>query len=81
MIRWIFTIAITLALMRFACPLLLAQQADRPLTNADVIRMVKDGIPESSILESIRSRPGAFDFLTPGSPPCFRHAGKVVPMK
>ncbi len=43
-----------------------AQQAARPLTNNDVIRMVQDGVPESVIVSSIKSRPSNFDLSADG---------------
>jgi hypothetical protein len=42
-------------------PALGAQQAPRPLTNDDVVRLVKDGVPESVIVSSIQSRTSNFD--------------------
>ena len=38
-----------------------AQEAQRPLTNTDVINMVKSKLPESVIVQAIQSRPGKFD--------------------
>jgi hypothetical protein len=43
-----------------------AQKADRPLTNADVINMVKSNLPESVIVSAIQSHPGKFDTSTSG---------------
>ncbi len=43
-----------------------AQKADRPLTNADVINMVKTQLPESVIVGAIQSHPGKFDTSTSG---------------
>ena len=43
-----------------------AQQADRPLTNADVINMVKSKLPESVIVGAIQSHPGKFDTSASG---------------
>jgi len=42
----------------------LAQQ--QPLTNADVIKMVKGGLPESVVVSSIRSSPSKFDISPDG---------------
>jgi len=43
-----------------AATLLPAQQAKKPLTNDDVIQMVKSGLPESVVVSAIQSRPGKF---------------------
>jgi len=37
-----------------------------PLTNADVIKMVKGGVPESAIISSIQSSPAKFDLSAAG---------------
>src|SRR6476646_8628177 len=37
------------------------QKPDRPLTNADLINMVKSQLPESVIVNAIQSHPGKFD--------------------
>jgi hypothetical protein len=57
-------------------PLLLAQQPKRPVTNADVIRMLHDNIPEPTILDSIRNRPGAFDLSDAGRTTLFAAGGR-----
>lgn len=43
------------------CPVVFAQQVAKPLTNADVIKMVKGGLPESVVIGSIQSQPGKYD--------------------
>ena len=43
-----------------------AQQSQKPLTNADVIKMVKAGVPESVIVSSIQSSPGKYDVSPDG---------------
>jgi hypothetical protein len=43
------------------CPLLMGQQAPAPLTNRDIVKMVKGGVPESVIISSIQSSPSNFD--------------------
>lgn len=58
--------AIGLGLSLLLGPFLIAQQADRPLTNADVINMVKSKLPESVIVGAIQSHPGKFDTSTGG---------------
>ena len=45
-------------------PLLASQQAQKPLTNDDVITMVKSGMPESVVVSAIQSRPGKFSTST-----------------
>jgi hypothetical protein len=42
-----------------------AQQTPNPLTNDDVITMVKSGMPESVVVSAIQSRPGKFSVSTP----------------
>ena len=42
-------------------PTLPAQGTQKPLTNADVIKMVKAGVPESVVVSSIKSSPTRFD--------------------
>lgn len=44
----------------------LRAQTPQPLTNADVIKMVKGGLPESVIVSSIQSRPAKFDVSPDG---------------
>lgn len=55
-------------IMRILGPLALAAvalaQSQKPLTNADVTRMVKSKLPESVIVEAIRSHGGKFDTST-----------------
>ncbi len=43
-----------------------AQSADRPLTNVDVINMVKSKLPESVIIGAVQSHAGKFDTSTNG---------------
>lgn len=40
---------------------LLSQQTPKPLTNLDVIKMVKGGLPESVVVSTIKSGPAKFD--------------------
>ena len=40
---------------------LLSQQTHKPLTNLDVIKMVKGGLPESVVVSTIKSGPAKFD--------------------
>ncbi|SRR6266851_2131542 len=46
--------------------ILSAQQIPKPLTNADVIKMVKGGLPESVIISSIQSHQGNFNISPDG---------------
>ena len=59
-------LAMLLALSLLTFPLVFAQQTDRPLTDADVINMVKNKLPESVIVGAIQSHPGTFDTSTSG---------------
>jgi hypothetical protein len=45
-------------------PVLVSQQAPKPLTNDDVITMVKSGMPESVVVSAIQSRAGKFSTST-----------------
>jgi hypothetical protein len=58
-IRNIVTVS-TLLVSGLACGLM-AQGTKKPLTNADVIKMVKAGVPESVVVSSIKSSPANFD--------------------
>ena len=44
--------------------LIAGQQTKKPLTNDDVIQMVKSGLPESVVVSAIQSRPGKFSTST-----------------
>jgi len=61
MMRRILKIAGTLTLIGLMTASLIAQQAQKPLTNLDVIKMVKGGLPESVVVSTIQSRPAEFD--------------------
>jgi hypothetical protein len=43
-----------------------AQQPGKPLTNVDVIKMVKGGLPESIVVSAIQSGPAEFDISPDG---------------
>jgi hypothetical protein len=43
------------------CSISLAQQAQKPLTNKDVVTMVKGGLDESVIVTEIQTHPGKYD--------------------
>lgn len=45
---------------------LLSQQTHKPLTNLDVIKMVKGGLPESVVVSTIKSGPAKFDTTPDG---------------
>ena len=53
-----------LVLSAALCSVMIGQESHKPLTNADVIKMVKNGLPESVIISSIQSSTAHFD-LTP----------------
>ncbi len=57
-----------------ACSLLMAQQNQKPLTNADVIKMVKGGVPESVIVSAIQANKAKFD-TSPGALIAMQKAG------
>jgi len=50
------------------------QQAQKPLTNEDVISMVKNGLPESVIIGSMQANPTSFD-VTPNGLIALKKAG------
>jgi hypothetical protein len=54
----------TLLMIGLFAPVLLSQQAAKPLTNDDVITMVKNGMPESVVVSAIQSRSGKFSTST-----------------
>jgi hypothetical protein len=43
-----------------------AQEGNKPLTNADVVKMVKSGLPESVIVSAIQSSPAKYDVSPDG---------------
>jgi hypothetical protein len=53
-------------LMAASCGLLSAQQVQKPLSNQDVIDMVKAALPTSTILGAIQANPTAFDVSAAG---------------
>ena len=57
-----FTRYVLIAGLLVVGPLMFGQQ--KPLTNDDVITMVKSGVPESVVVSAIQSRPGKFSTST-----------------
>ncbi|MGH9781629.1 MAG: hypothetical protein ACRD33_07390, partial [Candidatus Acidiferrales bacterium] len=53
-------------LMAICCPGLYGQQAQKPLTNAGVIKMVKAGLSESVVVATIHASPANFDVSPDG---------------
>lgn len=49
-----------------AAVICVAQKAGKPMTNADVIKMVKGGLPESVVIGSIQSQPAKYDLSPDG---------------
>lgn len=50
-----------LAMILGVAPALFSQQPQKPLTNADVVKMVKGGVSESIVVSTIQSLPSQFD--------------------
>lgn len=74
----ILKIAGTLTLIGLMTASLIAQQAQKPLTNLDVIKMVKGGLPESVVVSTIQSRPAKFD-ISPDGLIALHKAGVTAP--
>lgn len=55
-------------------PTLRAQQAQKPLTNADVVKMVKAGLSEAVVVATIKANPGNYD-MTPDQLIALKKAG------
>src|SRR5579885_1246713 len=55
------TIATVATLLLLTLPCSLSGQSSKPLTNTDVVKMVKGGLPESVIISSIQSSPAKYD--------------------
>jgi hypothetical protein len=63
----IFKIATTLTVIAICVSTaILAQQTQAPLTNADVVKMVKGGLPESVVVSAIQKNPGNYDTSVDG---------------
>ena len=54
----------TLLMIGLIAPALASQQSPKPLSNDDVITMVKSGMPESVVVSAIQSRSGKFSTST-----------------
>ena len=54
----------TLLMIGVLAPALASQESPKPLSNDDVITMVKGGMPESVVVSAIQSRPGKFSTST-----------------
>ena len=58
-------LAFTVALLEFgACLFVFAQQSQKPITNADVLAMVKNHMAESVVISAIQSSPSKFNTST-----------------
>ena len=55
------TLKLTTAVGIVLCAIALAQEAQKPLSNADIITMVKSKLPESVVVQSIQSTAGKYD--------------------
>jgi len=58
--RWLLVIPLILA-SGVLQPEMMGQQATKPLTNSDVVKMVRGGVPSSVIVSSIQSNSSNFD--------------------
>lgn len=56
-----FSSSVFIVCLALSVSLGFAQQNQPPLTNSDVTKMVKSGLPESTIVAAIRNSPTAFD--------------------
>jgi len=61
-------VAMLIALCLVLCAVLTvsAQEPAKPLTNADVIKMVESGLPESVVVSSIQASPAKYDISQDG---------------
>lgn len=66
--KWLTVMLFILCIAAFG------QEAQRPLTNADVINMVKSKLPESVVVQAIQSNPGNYD-TSPNALIAFHNAG------
>jgi hypothetical protein len=53
--------AMTVAFALLLCPFSAAQSSAKPLTNEDVVAMVKGGLGETTIIAAIQSQDSSFD--------------------
>ncbi len=58
------SLAAMLVLLALALPCLAQEAPDAPLTNADVVKMVKAGLPSSVIVSKIQTSPNNFSTST-----------------
>lgn len=65
---------LTMALGLGISPVMTAQESQKPLTNADVLKMVKGGVPESVVISAIQTTPARYD-LSPGALVALHKAG------
>jgi len=74
-LRKLCTVVVLAAVATMASvPGLFAQQEKKPLTNSDIVRMVKAGVPESAVISSIQSSTCNFD-LSPDALVILHRAG------
>src|SRR5579863_5442163 len=66
MTRRVFEVAAILAVIGLMTYSLAAQQAQKPLTNAGVIKMVKAKLSESVVVAAIQSSPANYDISPDG---------------
>src|SRR5215469_3948575 len=74
MTRPIFKAMGTLTAIGMIACSLIAQQGQKPLTNADVLQMVKAGLSESVVVATIKANPGNYD-MSPDQLIALKNAG------
>ena len=62
----LLTLGIFVGALFLSTPSLTAQQNNAPLTNSDVVKMVKAGTPEATIVNAIATRDTQFDLSSTG---------------
>lgn len=72
--RRIWVALVILVLTVATSPAMTAQISQKPLANADVIKMVKGGVPESVVISAIQTTPARYD-LSPSALIALHRAG------
>jgi hypothetical protein len=74
-----FTTFLVIACFLTTAAMALPQQAQKPLTNDDVVKMVKGGLPDSTVVSAIQASPVNFD-ISPDALISLRSAGIAGPV-